>query len=161
MYVCDPTCGSGGMLIQSLYHLKDNRQNFKDIVLHGQEKNIGTWAICKMNMLLHGLSGARIEKGDTIREPKLVQKGELINYDIVIANLPFSLKNWGTETAEKDPYGRFRYGVPPKGYGELAFVQHMLAVLKPSGRAGGWFSPTAFCSEAERQNHLKMNFRKC
>jgi type I restriction enzyme M protein len=136
MYVCDPACGSGGMLIQSMYHLKEHRQNFKDIVLHGQEKNIGTWAICKMNMLLHGLSGARIEKGDTIREPKLVQKGELIKYDIVIANPPFSLKNWGIEIAEKDPYGRFKYGVPPKGYGDLAFVQHMLAVLKPSGRAG-------------------------
>lgn len=136
MYVCDPTCGSGGMLVQCVHHLKDIGSNFKDIVLHGQEKNIGTWAICKMNMLLHGLSGARIEKGDTIREPKLTQKGELIHYDIVIANPPFSLKNWGIETAEKDPFGRFKFGVPPKSYGDLAFVQHMIAVLKSTGRAG-------------------------
>ncbi len=136
MYVCDPTCGSGGMLVQTVYHLKDIRQNAKNLVLHGQERNVDTWAICKMNMLLHGISGARIEKGDTIREPKLLQKGALINYDIVIANPPFSLKNWGLEFAEHDPFGRFKYGLPPKGYGDLAFVQHIISVLKSSGRAG-------------------------
>ena len=89
-----------------------------------------------MNMLLHGISGARIEKGDTIRDPKLLNKGKLIEYDIVIANPPFSLKNWGIESAENDGFGRFRYGVPPQSYGDYAFVQHMIATLKPSGRAG-------------------------
>ncbi len=136
MYVCDPACGSGGMLVQAVHHLKSLHQNAKNIVLHGQEKNIGTWAICKMNMLLHGISGARIEKGDTIREPKLLQKGKLVEYDIVIANPPFSLKNWGVESAENDAFGRFRYGLPPQSYGDFAFVQHMIATLKPSGRAG-------------------------
>ncbi len=136
MYICDPACGSGGMLVQSMYHLQSLRQNVKNLVLHGQEKNIGTWAICKMNMLLHGIAGARIEKGDTIRDPKLLQKGKLIEYDIVIANPPFSLKNWGVETAAGDPFGRFRYGVPPKSYGDYAFVQHMVSTLKASGRAG-------------------------
>lgn len=136
MYVCDPTCGSGGMLVQTVHHLRTLRQNTKNIVLHGQERNIGTWAICKMNMLLHGISGARIEKGDTIREPKLLQKAKLLEYDIVIANPPFSLKNWGVEAAESDPFSRFRYGLPPKSYGDFAFVQHMIATLKPSGRAG-------------------------
>lgn len=137
MYVCDPTCGSGGMLVQCMHHLEALKQNTRDIVLHGQEKNIGTWAIGKMNMLLHGLSGARIEKGDTIREPKLLdKKGNLLLYDIVIANPPFSLKNWGIEFAQDDPYKRFRYGLPPQGYGDFAFVQHMIATLKPEGRAG-------------------------
>ncbi|MEK6543067.1 MAG: class I SAM-dependent DNA methyltransferase, partial [Elusimicrobiota bacterium] len=136
MNVCDPACGSGGMLVQTVYHLKSLKQNPKDVTLHGQEKNIGTWAICKMNMLLHGISGFRIEKGDTIKEPKLLQKDRLINYDIVIANPPFSLKNWGIEFAQSDPFGRFRYGLPPKGYGDLAFVQHMIATLKSAGRAG-------------------------
>lgn len=136
MYVCDPTCGSGGMLVQCVYHLRSQKQNTKNIVLHGQERNIGTWAIGKMNMLLHGLSGARLEKGDTIREPKLIQKGALILYEIVLANPPFSLKNWGVEVAENDPHRRFRYGIPPKGYGDFAFVQHMLSTLKPAGRAG-------------------------
>ena len=136
MYVCDPACGSGGMLVQAVHHLKAIHQNTKNLVLHGQERNIGTWAICKMNMLLHGISGARIEKGDTIREPKLLQKGKLIEYDIVIANPPFSLKNWGVESAENDSFGRFKYGLPPQSYGDLAFVQHMIATLKLSGRAG-------------------------
>ena len=136
MYVCDPACGSGGMLVQTVHHLKSLRQNARNVVLHGQERNVGTWAICKMNMLLHGISGARIEKGDTIREPKLLQKGKLIEYDTVIANPPFSLKNWGVESAENDPFGRFKYGIPPQSYGDYAFVQHMITTLKPSGRAG-------------------------
>ena len=102
----------------------------------GQEKNIDTWAICKMNMLLHGIIDAQIEKGDTIRNPQLVKDGQLLLFDIVIANPPFSLKNWGQETANSDPYGRFRNGIPPKSYGDLAFLQHMLATLRPTGRMG-------------------------
>ena len=137
MRICDPACGSGGMLIQSFYHLREKGQNPKNISLFGQERNIGTWAICKMNMLLHGLSNPRLEKGDTLRAPKLLEKdGRLMTFDIVIANPPFSLKNWGYEEAQHDPYRRFRYGIPPKGYGDYAFVQHMIATLNAKGRAG-------------------------
>ena len=89
-----------------------------------------------MNMLLHGLPDARIEKGDTIRDPKLVDEGELLLYDRVIANPPFSLDEWGRDVAESDGYGRFRFGVPPKTKGDLAFVQHMVAVLNGTGRLG-------------------------
>jgi type I restriction enzyme M protein len=137
MRICDPTCGSGGMLVQSVHHLGKAGQNPKDISLFGQEKNIGTWAICKMNMLLHGLQSARLEKGDTLRDPKLIRcQGKLMEFDIVIANPPFSLKNWGYEEAQHDSHRRFRFGVPPKGYGDYAFVQHMIATLNPKGRAG-------------------------
>jgi len=137
MRICDPTCGSGGMLVQSVYHLRSQGQNFKNISLFGQERNIGTWAICKMNMLLHGHSSARLEKGDTLRSPKLLaEKGKLMEFDIMIANPPFSLKNWGYEEAQDDPYRRFRFGIPPKGYGDYAFVQHMIATLNYKGRAG-------------------------
>ncbi len=137
MRICDPTCGSGGMLVQSVYHLREGGQNPKNISLFGQERNIGTWAICKMNMLLHGLLSARLEKGDTLRSPKLtVEQGQLMEFDIVIANPPFSLKNWGYEEAQHDPYRRFRFGIPPKGYGDYAFVQHMIATLNRKGRAG-------------------------
>jgi len=137
MRICDPACGSGGMLIQSFYHLREKGQNPKNISLFGQERNIGTWAICKMNMLLHGLSNPRLEKGDTLRAPKLLEKdGSLMTFDIVIANPPFSLKNWGYEEAQHDPYRRFRYGIPPKGYGDYAFVQHMISTLNVKGRAG-------------------------
>ena len=137
MRICDPACGSGGMLVQSVYHLRESGQNPRNISLFGQERNIGTWAICKMNMLLHGLSSARLEKGDTLRNPKIIaENGRLMEFDIVIANPPFSLKNWGYEEAQHDPYRRFRFGIPPKGYGDYAFVQHMIATLNPKGRVG-------------------------
>ena len=137
MRICDPTCGSGGMMVKSAYHLMGKGQNPKNISLFGQERNIGTWAICKMNMLLHGLSSARLEKGDTLRGPRLLREdGKLMEFDIVIANPPFSLKNWGYEEAQHDPYRRFRFGIPPKGYGDYAFVQHMIATLNHRGRAG-------------------------
>ncbi len=136
MRICDPACGSGGMLIQSVYHLKENRQNPQNISLYGQEINVGTWAICKMNLLLHGLQSAQVKRGDTLRDPQFLDRGLLMQFDIVIANPPFSLKNWGYERSQNDPYKRFRFGVPPKGYADYAFVQHMLATVKPTGKAG-------------------------
>ena len=136
MRICDPTVGSGGMLIECAHYVERKGGDPRNLTLHGQEKNLGTWAICKMNMLLHGLPDARIEKGDTIRDPKLVDEGELLLYDRVIANPPFSLDEWGREIAEIDGFGRFRFGVPPKTKGDLAFVQHMVAVLNASGRLG-------------------------
>jgi type I restriction enzyme M protein len=136
MRICDPACGSGGMLIQSVYHLRAKKQNPKNISLYGQEINVGTWAICKMNLLLHGLRNAQVKRCDTLREPQLVSKGRLMEFDIVIANPPFSLKNWGYEQAQHDPYKRFRYGIPPKGYGDYAFIQHMIAIANSTGRVG-------------------------
>lgn len=136
MRICDPTCGSGGMLIQSAKYITEQGGQPKNFSLFGQEKNLGTWAICKMNMLLHGFPDARIEKGDTIRAPKLLQDGELMLFDRVIANPPFSLDAWGREVAEHDPHGRFRFGVPPKTKGDLAFFQHMVATLNQNGRMG-------------------------
>ena len=136
MRICDPTAGSGGMLIECAHHIERQGGNPRNLTLHGQEKNLSTWAICKMNMLLHGLPDARIEKGDTIRDPKLLDEGELLLYDRVIANPPFSLDEWGREVAESDGFGRFRFGVPPKTRGDLAFVQHMVAVLNARGRLG-------------------------
>ncbi len=136
MRICDPTAGSGGMLIECAHYIERKDGNPRNLTLHGQEKNLSTWAICKMNMLLHGLPDARIEKGDTIRDPRLVDEGELLLYDRVIANPPFSLDEWGREVAENDGHARFRFGVPPKTKGDLAFVQHMVAVLNASGRLG-------------------------
>lgn len=143
MRVCDPTCGSGGMLIQSAEHVlrRNGRQlgggEPLNLTLHGQEKNLGTWAIAKMNLLLHGLMDARIEKGDTIRNPRLLDAdGNLMLYDRVIANPPFSLDQWGAEEAAKDPLKRFPYGLPPKNTGDFAFVQHMLATLNHNGVCG-------------------------
>ena len=136
MRICDPTAGSGGMLIECAHYVERKGGDPRNLTLHGQEKNLGTWAICKMNMLLHGLPDVTIEKGDTIRDPKLVDEGELLLYDRVIANPPFSLDEWGRDVAESDGYGRFRFGLPPKTKGDFAFVQHMVAILNSSGRLG-------------------------
>ena len=145
MRISDPTCGSGGMLVQVAEHvakLEGKRLGEAlNITLHGQEKNLGTWAIAKMNLLLHGLRDARIEKGDTIRNPRLLdQDGNLFLYDRVIANPPFSLDSWGAEDVsgdtEKKGHNRFIYGIPPKNMGDLAFVQHMVATLNATGVCG-------------------------
>lgn len=132
--IYDPTCGSGGMLIQSIKYIKEQGENYKNVSLHGQEINLSTWAICKMNMLLHGAKGAGIQKGDTIREPKHTEGGVLKTFDKVLANPPFSLKNWGLEEASADQYHRFHYGLPPKSYGDLAFISHMIASLNVKGK---------------------------
>ncbi|MFB6471269.1 type I restriction-modification system subunit M [Paenibacillus glucanolyticus] len=136
MRVYDPTCGSGGMLIQSVDYVRARGGNPQSLSLYGQEKNLNTWSIAKMNLLLHGLPDHDIRKGDTIRDPKLVEDNELMLFDRVIANPPFSLKEWGREFAENDSLGRFRFGVPPKNAGDYAFVQHMIASLKHDGMAG-------------------------
>ena len=134
--IYDPTVGSGGMLIQSMKYIKENGYNWKNVSLFGQEINISTWAICKMNMIFHDAKGADIRKGDTIRNPAHTEGGVLRTFDIVIANPPFSLKNWGKEEAENDIYNRYIYGIPPKSYGDLAFVSHMIASLNSTGRMG-------------------------
>jgi len=160
--VYDPTCGSGGMLVESAHHIArlPNGTLLGDkpnVLLYGQEKNLGTWAIAKLNLYLHNMR-AEIERGDTLVEPKLLEGDYLKSFDRVIANPPFSAKAWWTPLelageAEQenggdkktkspnykqvsDPYGRFGYGIPPRGYADLAFAQHMLASLKADGRMG-------------------------
>jgi len=136
MRIYDPTCGSGGMLIQSRQYLIENNDDPRNISLYGQEDNLGTWAICKINMFLHSVFNADIKKGDTIREPKHLNNGELMTFDRVIANPPFSLAKWGKKEADNDSFGRFPYGTPPKDTGDLAFVQHMIASLNAEGKLG-------------------------
>jgi len=136
MRICDPTVGSGGMLMECAHHVEKHNGNPRNISLYGQEKNLGTWSICKMNMLLHGFPDADIRKGDTIRAPKLLVDGQLMLFDRVIANPPFSLDRWGYEVAQQDGFGRFRHGIAPKTRGDWAFVQHMVATLNSKGKLG-------------------------
>nr|WP_298377972.1 type I restriction-modification system subunit M [uncultured Halomonas sp.] len=136
MRIYDPTAGSGGMLVQTRNYLATHGENPFNLSLFGQEMNLNTWAICKMNMFLHGVYSADIRKGDTLGDPQHTQGGELMTFDRVIANPPFSLKKWGKEEADADSYGRFPYGTPPKDYGDLAFVQHMIASLNAEGMMG-------------------------
>ena len=136
MKIYDPTAGSGGMLIQTRNYLAEHGENPQNLSLYGQEMNLNTWAICKMNMFLHGVFNADIRKGDTLGNPKHTQGGELMVFDRVIANPPFSLKKWGKDAADNDPYGRYPYGTPPKNAGDLAFIQHMIASLNAEGKMG-------------------------
>jgi len=139
MRICDPTAGSAGMLIYAAQYVAEQGGNPRNLLLHGQERNLGTLAIGKLNLLLHGLRSARYEGGDVIAEPQLRdERGSLYSYDRVIANPPFSLKEWGRDFAPNDPHHRFdRYGaIPPKTKGDLAFLQHMLAVTNPEGMVG-------------------------
>ena len=139
MRICDPTAGSGGMLIYTAQFVQEQGGDRRNLVLHGQERNRGTLAAGKLNLLLHGLSAARLEEGDVIAEPRLLDDaGRLLAYDRVIANPPFSLKNWGHDFAPDDPHHRFdRYGaIPPRTRGDLAFLLHMLAVTNMTGMVG-------------------------
>ena len=130
--ICDPCCGSGSLLLRV-----GNKVGSNNYALFGQELNSHTWALCRMNMFLHDVDSARIERGDTIRSPKLVDNKGLMKFDVVIANPPFGVDKWGDEMARTDPYGRFNDGVAPKSRGEFAFIQHMVATLKETnGRAG-------------------------
>ena len=160
--VYDPTCGSGGFLLNAAKYARASYNTQKSIRLFGQELVWNTWAICNINMILHGLD-ARIEQGDTIRDPKFKDEAnelELRTFDKVMANFPFSLENWaqngepkkdknGTTKPKKDgtpqieykkeftdPYNRLVYGVPPYSNGDFAFLQHIIASLDDKGKAG-------------------------
>jgi len=135
MKICDPTCGSGGMLIISRRYVEKHNGNPRDLVLDGQESNYGNLAMCKMNMVLHGISDFDIQYGDALSNPKLVEGGKLKQYNRVLANFPFSM-DWNNKGAEKDPYNRFRFGIPPeKDKADFAFIQHMFAQLNEKGQA--------------------------
>lgn len=129
--ICDPTCGSGSLLMKCGRLIRDNTGSRK-YALYGQEAIGSTWALAKMNMFLHGEDNHRIEWGDTIRNPKLLDgAASLKHFDIVVANPPFSLEKWGFEGADADKFSRFRRGLPPRTKGDYAFILHMIETMKP------------------------------
>lgn len=129
--ICDPTCGSGSLLMKC-GRLIRQRTGARKYALYGQEAIGSTWALAKMNMFLHGEDNHRIEWGDTIRNPKLLDgTTSLKHFDIVVANPPFSLEKWGFTGAEADKYSRFRRGLPPRTKGDYAFILHMVETMKP------------------------------
>jgi type I restriction enzyme M protein len=139
MSIYDPACGSGGMLLEAVHQMERAGKNPKSLRLYGQERNLNTWAIAQMNLFLHDIDDADVRRGDTLRDPKhLLPGGQgLMSFDRVVANPPFSLKDWGHELWSKgDRWGRDRYGCPPRSYGDLAFVQHMIASLAQDGMLG-------------------------
>jgi len=136
--VYDPACGSGGMLVEAANEVIEAGGSVRQMRFYGQEVNLTTAAIARMNLYLHDIEDARVVRGDTLRQPKFLdEKGRLEKFDIVIANPPFSLKNWGADTWVSDAWGRALCGVPPAGSGDFAWVQHMVASMAPdTGRVG-------------------------
>jgi len=130
--IYDPACGTGGMLIESIEHLKAAGEDFRTLKLYGQEKNLTSSSIARMNMFLHGVEDFHIARGDTLRSPAFFDADGLQRFDCVIANPPFSLKEWGADLWANDPYGRNIAGVPPKGSGDMAWVQHMIKSMRPN-----------------------------
>lgn len=135
--ICDPACGSGSLLMKCGRKIKE-RFDSRKYALYGQEAIGSTWSLAKMNMFLHGEDNHKIEWGDTIRNPNILDNnGGLMHFDIVTANPPFSLDKWGHDEADHDPFGRFRRGIPPKTKGDYAFISHMIETMKPiTGRMG-------------------------
>ncbi len=127
--ICDPACGSGGLLLLAGEEIEN--QGSHDYALYGQESTGSTYQLARMNMFLHGKDSARLEWGDTLNNPLLVEDGKLMKFDVVVANPPFSLAKWGAEIAESDRYNRFHRGVPPKDKGDFAFISHMVETAKP------------------------------
>lgn len=139
--VYDPACGTGGMLIEAIQYMQNDKMAYGKI--YGQEKNLATSAIARMNLFLHGAQDFKVTQGDTLRSPNYLNRGELATFDCVIANPPFSLKNWGAEQFASDVYGRNLWGSPTDSNADYAWVQHMvksmdrktgrLAIVLPQG----------------------------
>jgi len=130
--ICDPACGSGSLLIRV-----GNEVGSDNFFLAGQESNGSTWSLARMNMFLHAMDAARIEWCNTITNPKLLEDDELMRFDIVVANPPFSLKKWGYDNVTEDRYRRFHRGLPPKSRGDYAFISHMIEIAhEMNGKVG-------------------------
>ena len=135
MKICDPTCGSGGMLIWARKYVEEHHSNPKNVSLHGQERTSGNYGMCVMNMVVHGIENFRIEKENLHTTPLLVENGKLLKYDLVIANYPFS-RDWDSKKASSDPYDRYPFGISPsKGKADFAFIQEMFSHLNDKGKA--------------------------
>lgn len=127
--IYDPTCGSGGMLIKSLTYLKQKGEEWRDVKVFGQELNAGTSAIARMNLFLHGIHDFSIVNADTLEAPAFIKDGKVQQFDVVLANPPYSISTWNREKFEHDKYGRCFLGVPPQGRADYAFIQHILASM--------------------------------
>jgi type I restriction enzyme M protein len=132
--IYDPACGTGGMLMEAIHHVRENHGDDRTLWgrLFGQEKNLTTSAIARMNLFLHGASDFQVVRGDTLRQPAFFSGDNLATFDCVIANPPFSLEKWGEEVWTSDPYGRNLAGIPPGKTGDYAWVQHMIKSMAPS-----------------------------
>ena len=127
--VYDPACGTGGMLIEAIRHINDRQMTYGRI--YGQENNLSTSAIARMNLFLHGASDFKIAQGDTLRTPKFIEHNQLMKFNCVLANPPFGQEKWGADSFETDKYGRNMWGCPSDSNADYAWLQHMIKSMKP------------------------------
>ena len=155
--IYDPTCGSGGMLLSAVAELRRRGQEYRTLRLYGQERNLMTSSIARMNLFLHGISDFQIVRGDTLAEPKFTEGDRLRQFDMILANPPYSIKQWNRAAWTNDSYGRNKLGVPPQGRADYAFFQHILASLKPrTGRCAILFPHGVLFRDEEQQMRAKL-----
>lgn len=155
--IYDPTCGSGGMLLETVNYLKRNKKEFRSLKLYGQEKNAITSGIARMNMYLHGIEDAEIRRGDTLKEPAFLKDDKIQPFNCILANPPYSISKWDYDAWESDPYGRNIYGSPPKGRADYAFLQHIVASLdEKNGRAAILFPHGVLFRDGESELRQKL-----
>lgn len=163
--VYDPTCGSAGMLISCVSHLQKLGQEWRNVKLYGQEITQLTAAIGKMNLFLHGIKDFKIVNDDTLKNPAFTERGELKTFDVVLANPPYSIKQWDRAAFENDKWGRNILGTPPQGRADYAFFQHIIKSMdKKTGRCAILFPHGVLFRQEEkdlRENLVKMDILEC
>lgn len=155
--VYDPTCGSGGMLLSCVAELRRQGKEYRTLKLYGQERNLITSSIARMNLFLHGIEDFAVERGDTLADPKFSEGDHLRRFNVILANPPYSIKQWNRSAWEADPYGRNMYGVPPQGRADYAFFQHILASLDThDGRCAILFPHGVLFRDEEQHMRAKL-----
>lgn len=155
--IYDPTCGSGGMPLVAALQVKEGGGEYRTLKLFGQEVNLITSAIARMNFSLHGIEDFKIVRGDTLSNPAFIEKDHLKQFDVVLANPPYSIKQWSREAWSSDPYGRNIYGVPPQGRADYAFFQHIIASMHPvTGRCAILFPHGVLFRDEEQKMREKL-----
>ncbi|WP_292392983.1 N-6 DNA methylase [Methanoculleus sp. UBA303] len=155
--IYDPTCGSGGMLLSTIAHLRRRGLEWRNVRLYGQERNLMTSSIARMNCFLHGIEDFHIVRGDTLSEPKFVEGDRLQRFDVVLANPPYSIKQWDRSAFAADPWGRNIFGTPPQGRADYAFWQHILASMdEETGRCAILFPHGVLFRQEEAEMRRKL-----
>jgi len=155
--IYDPTCGTGGMLLVAALQLKEQGKEYRSLKLYGQDINLITSSIARMNLFLHGIDDFEIVRGDTLAQPAFLKNDKLRQFDVVLANPPYSIKKWNRDAFAADPYGRNKYGVPPQGRADYAFFQHIIKSMNPkTGRCAILFPHGVLFRDAENEMRKKM-----